>query len=453
MIFAKDFGFLPQNDGMSNAQALQKAVNQKGDIYVDIPGTYELADTVYLDDDTNLIFGAGIWIKRVKNESETGNVFINKGAYERKYNQNIKLIGLKLICDGVVSDEEGPDKKKVIPGISAQVAFYYIKNLEIRDFQVYDLPAKDFAIQICTFENIMVENVRIEGLKDGIHLGRGSKFVIRHGIFKTFDDPIALNAHDYSTSNPQLGWIEEGIIEDCYDLDDDDTTGFFCRILAGSWKNWEKGMQVQRSDSVVYDGKIYRVIMPVDGKIYTSVTPPTHDYGMKEYDGIMWCQVQNDTILNCGCRNIHFKDIYLKKKRPVAFSIHFDKDNWSRSYYPNSPAPVQENLIFENINFQNEIPVLLSSRTPVTGVKVINSVIDNSSIVLEHIDTEGIEYPTSEYIFSGTTFRGNIDTLIQCGEGMKARVKILGSIAPDGFETSISGDVEIAQSDIKINCK
>ena len=32
-----------------------------------------------------------------------------------------------------------------------------------------------------------------------------------------------------------MGWIEDGLIEDCYDLADEDTTGYFCRILAGAW--------------------------------------------------------------------------------------------------------------------------------------------------------------------------------------------------------------------------
>ena len=79
------------------------------------------------------------------------------------------------------------------------------------------------------------------------------------GVFKTFDDPIALNAHDYATSNPQLGWIKDGLIEDCWDLDDVDTTGFFARILAGSWCDWSQGMIVRHSDTVVNDGILSKV--------------------------------------------------------------------------------------------------------------------------------------------------------------------------------------------------
>ena len=137
----------------------------------------------------------------------------------------------------------------------------HIKNLAIRNFTALDLPPSDFGIHICTFENILVENVKIEGRKDAVHLGRGKDFIIRNGYFKTFDDPIALNAHDYASSNPQLGWIENGLIENCYDYNDKDTTGYFCRILAGSWCDWYEGMKIQNSDTVIHNNKIYRALM------------------------------------------------------------------------------------------------------------------------------------------------------------------------------------------------
>ena len=98
-------------------------------------------------------------------------------------------------------------------------------------------------------------------MKDAVHFGPGRNFVVRHGVFRTYDDPIALNAHDYTTSNPELGWIENGLIEDCVDLDDPEngTTGFFARILAGGWRDWEPGMDIQSSgDAVVSGGRIYR---------------------------------------------------------------------------------------------------------------------------------------------------------------------------------------------------
>lgn len=119
---------------------------------------------------------------------------------------------MKLICNGVVSDGYKAGCSKSILGISAHTAFYYVKNLEIHDFEVNDLPAKDFAIQVCNFDNILIENGVIEGLKDGIHFGTGKNFTIRHFKFRTFDDPIALNAHDYAISNPEMGLLKTATI-------------------------------------------------------------------------------------------------------------------------------------------------------------------------------------------------------------------------------------------------
>lgn len=64
------FGFLPENDGKTNAAALQKALNTRGDVYVDLPGVYALSDTVYIGDDTSLIFCNGAYVKREKTKKK-----------------------------------------------------------------------------------------------------------------------------------------------------------------------------------------------------------------------------------------------------------------------------------------------------------------------------------------------------------------------------------------------
>ena len=451
MISANELGFLPGKSGVENARALQRAVDFGGTITVDLPGVYDLAETVLIGDDTELIFRAGAYVRRAKDEEGVQRMsyaFVNKGAFDRKWNKNIALRGLRLI----VNDMETTWGGRQIVGLIGHVSFYYVKNLVIDEFECLDLRKSSFCIQICTFENIRVENVHIEGRKDGVHLGTGSKFVIRNGIFRTFDDPIALNAHDYATSNPQLGWIEDGVIENCYDLDDKDTTGFFCRILAGSWVRWYKGMKVQHSDTVIANGRLYRVCMKPDWTEYVSETCPCHEDGAKEYDGINWVMVQEGEIENCGCRNIHFKDIFLQKARPIAFAMHFDHDNWSRSVYPGSKAPVQEDLVFENIFFENDVPILLRSTTPVNSFKLVNSVLRNSRVDLGYLPEGTVEYPRTQVLLSGTTFRGEGDQLIvRCDEEREISVKIVGSVVEDdGFRARTKGNVKVISSDIPL---
>lgn len=425
MIKISELGFSSDNTASENSAILQRAVDCGGDIYIDVPGTYKMNDTITIGDDTSIYFCNGSYIKREQHPEETGPVFINKGAYEKKYNYNIKICGLKLICDGVVSDDVEKNSKKGIMGISAHLAFYYIKQLEIRDFQCMDLPAKDFGIQICTFENAVVENVHIEGLKDGVHFGVGSKFVLRHGIFKTFDDPIALNSYDYSISNPGIGWIENGVIEDCYDLNDTKTDGYFCRISAGGWVNWYEGMELQWSDTVCHNGRLYRVVFgKPDGKIYKSFTPPTHESGYEEHDGICWYMMQEGEAGGCACRNIFFKNIFLEKKRGYALSMSSSKNAWCRNYYPNSYVAVHENIAFENVVCTDEVSTLIYSASPFADIRFSGCIFNGCNIVLDDINTSGMEYPEANITITDSVIKGQKNEFIQKAERREINVEM-----------------------------
>ncbi len=373
---AADFGFLPENDGLKNADALQKAVEGGGTIAVFKKGTYAVSKTVMLDDNTRLVFGAGVSLKKVKADFPLAFLFVNRGAYDKKYNKNIRIEGLNLIVNGV--DVDDPN----IIGLRGHLSFFYVKDLRIENFRCYDLEKKEFCIHVCTFENILISDVIIRGMKDGIHLGRGKSFKISDCEFTTFDDAIALNAHDYSTSNPEVGWIEDGVVENITDLSQKNTTGYFCRILAGAWVDWREGMVVRRSDSVVSNGMVYRVVNKnIDGKTYVSKIRPTHKSGVKVLDGIYWAAVQEGAVYTAGVRNVVFRDIYLYKPR-VAFSIHFDNDNWSRSYYPGADRVCQEGLVFDNVRVLHGKPLpFIASKTPIDVVVLKNCFLGKSKIV------------------------------------------------------------------------
>lgn len=371
---AADYGFSPNATGIENVAALQKAVDQGGTINVCIPGTYKMAGTVYVGSNTSLIFGNNVFLKKVDEQGAFTHVILNKGAFTKNYDENICIEGLNIIVNGI-------DKAMTeVFGLRGQIAFFYVKDLRIERFRCYDLAKAQFCIHVCTFEDLIIDDVIIFGKKDGVHLGRGNRFTIRNGVFKCFDDAIALNAHDYATSNPELGWIENGIIENCYDLDEEKTTGFFCRILAGAWSDWKPGMEVQHSDAVISNGRLYRVQAKPDGLIYKSITQPTHEKGSHVLDGINWGVVQEDITYTAGVRNVTFRNIFLEKPR-TGFSIHFDNDRYSRSYYPGSEIPKQEQILFDNIRVVHNQPVdFLSIATPVDVVTICNSSFKNNRI-------------------------------------------------------------------------
>ena len=341
--YADRYGFLPDNDALANSEAFQRCLDGGGTIRVRKKGVYPVCRTLLLDGGTDLSFADGVVLSKALGPDSIGArfVFLNRGALTREFDEGIRITGLNIRCNGLAGGQDIP----TIVGMLCQVGFFYVKDLHIDRFTLLDLPPRDFAIQICTFENALVENVHIEGMKDAVHFGPGRGFVVRHGVFKTFDDPIALNAHDYTTSNPELGWIEDGVIEDCIDLDDPEhgTTGFFARILAGGWRDREEGMDIQSSgDAVVSEGRIYRSNGPKVKVNYVSTVRPSHLSGTEVYpDGITWTMSQDRGVCHsCGVRNVVFRDIHLAKKRPVALCLHFDHDQYSRSYYPYAEIPV-----------------------------------------------------------------------------------------------------------------
>jgi hypothetical protein len=433
---ALSFGFSPNASGIENTIALQKAVDQGGTIVVRKSGTYKLAGTVYVGSNTTLDFGDNVFIKKVNEKGTFTHVILNKGALTKKYDEHISIKGLNIIVNG--QDKPFSD----VYGLRGQLAFFYAKDIKIEHFRCNDLTKMQFGIHVCTFEDLIIDDVIIKGEKDGVHLGRGKRFTIRNGVFQTFDDAIALNAHDYATSNPELGWIENGVIENCHDLNAENTVGYFCRILAGAWTDWKEGMEVQQSDAVVSNGKIYRVQAKPDGTKYMSKTKPTHEKGSMVLDSINWGVVQNDVTYTAGVRNVIFRNIFLEKPR-IGLSIHFDNDKYSRSYYPNAPIPLQEQLSFDNIRVLHDKPIpFLLIATPVDLVSISNSSIRNNNI--KFVSNKAMtDYLKTNLLIYGCSFgyNGQLELLTNGVSGKIIHLKTFGNVAfNDGFSAKIQNN-------------
>ncbi|MEQ6118784.1 hypothetical protein [Reichenbachiella sp. MALMAid0571] len=401
---AADYGFSPNATGVANAKALQKALDQGGSIIVSKPGTYKVAGTSYIGSNTSIEFGKGVILQKVDEEGTFSHVLLNKGALTRTWDEHIAVKGLHVSVNGVVK------RYDKIFGLRGQIAFFYVKDLRIEGFRCYDIEGVQFSVHVCTFEDLIIDDTILRGDKDGIHLGRGNRFRISNAVFQTLDDALALNAHDYATSNPEVGWIENGVIENCYDLplEGQPIVGYFCRILAGGWIDWEEGLKLQNADAVVSNGRIYRVDgIGSDGKPdkknYVTKTQPTHTEGTKVVDGIRWVMMQDDVQYTAGVRNVVFRDIFLKKPRST-FSIHFDNSSWSRSYYPGAEIPQQKKMLFDNINVLHDgILPFVKVNTPVDVFTITNSSLRNSGMLFH-----GKKGAVPDYMKTHINFYGNV---------------------------------------------
>lgn len=440
---AFESGFSPSSSGLDNTSALQKAVDQGGTINITQPGTYKIAGTIYVGSHTSLIFGAGVILQKVDEAGPFSQVFLNKGALTKTYDESIVIEGLHLEVNGIDA------LKWEVFGLRGQLGFFYVRDLLIRRFRCYDMGKGQFAIHVCTFEDLIVDDVIIHGDKDGVHLGRGKRFRISNGVFKTFDDAVALNAHDYDTGNPELGWIEDGIVENCHDLAAEHTVGFFCRILAGAWIDWESGMPVQKSDTVVSNGRLYRVSAKSDGQVYTSNTQPVHKTGTAELDGITWVMVQDDAVYSAGVRNVVFRDIILHKPR-IGFSVHYDEDRFSRSFYPGATPPVQENLLFDHITVAHDEPqVLLTTCTAVDSLAITNTTFRNSPIHF-YDRPASFDHGTTHVTLTGCVFttKGKFELIENTSKEKTVVLKTSGSVV---LEENFSATVEAGPGTIQID--
>jgi hypothetical protein len=399
-------GLSPANSGEANRLIIQNALDRGGTVAVTEPGIYDIDSSLMIGSYTTLEFANGAALRKTSEREGFAHVLINKGAFNKTWDEHIVVRGMKVIVNNVAG-------KTPIGGLRGQLAFHYVRDLRLDDIRIPDLEPSNFGIHVCTFEDINITNCIITGKKDGIHLGRGRRFYIGNCVFDTYDDAVALNAHDYDTSNPELGCIEDGVVEKCYDINPEKAVGYFCRILAGAWVDWYEGMEVQKSDSVISNGRLYRVFAKPDGTKYISKTRPSHESGHMILDGIDWHMVQDDLVYEAGVRNVTFRDIFLYKPR-TAFSIHFDHDVWSRSFYPGAKNPLQEQIVFDNVRvLHNGGNDFLSVVTPIDSLTLTNCSLRNNKIRFANpVNLENIG--DTKLTFTGcSTSVGDISALVQ----------------------------------------
>ncbi len=303
---AADYGFLPAAAASHNVAALQRAVKGgKKTLTVSKPGQYLLDGRIYLDDDTTIIFGRGVVLKKT---GDYDFVFINRGALTKTWNENITLDGLNLSVNQV---ESIPAAGQDLFGLRGQVSMFYIRNFTLSRFTCLDCGEAQFAVHVCRFSNLAIDTFEVRGRKDGVHIGRGEKFVIRNGICETFDDAIALNAEDYPSAQPEQGDIKDGIVENIYDVKKQATIGDFYRLLTGAWVDWHDGVALQNGDTVVHGANVYRVIAPRGTTEYRSHEPPVRSRGAwKDGAGLTFVYNQNDNTHRASITNVLLENIH-----------------------------------------------------------------------------------------------------------------------------------------------
>ncbi len=399
------------------------ALDKEGTIVISKPGTYKIAGTAFIGNNTSLIFGSGVFIQKSAENSRFTHVLLNKGALTRTYNYNITVTGLDLDINGV----DLPMNE--IYGLRGHLAFFYVKDLKIERLRCKGLINGQFCLHICTFEDLLINDVIIKGKKDGIHLGKGKRFRISNALFETGDDAIALVPGDWVSANPEYGTLEDGLIENCTDLQDDYLEGAFAKIVASAWVDWKPGIEVKHGDAVVSNGRIYRVVAKLNNRVYKSLTQPTFEKSMMILDSINWLMFQKDTIHTAYVRNVTFRNINLHSIR-TPFQLMSYSNKWAHSYYPGARIPLQGEITLDNIKvLSDEKRALISITTPCDIIHIINTTLRNNGINFGHAK-DYTAYPTTHVNISNCVFKntGNLMLITNTSPGKEIILKTSGSM-------------------------
>ena len=146
--------------------------------------------------------------------------------------------------------------------------------------------------------------------------------------------------------------------------------------------------------------------MPPKVKDLISNVPPTHDSGIKEYDGIPWRYVkEHDGIYEATCRKITFRSIFLHKER-IGFGFTLTGGLWADSAAAGLPLPVAEDLIFDGINAECDLEFVLGGQMPAKNIRVCNSTLRGTVVWAPvYEDHSAEEYPPMDIAFYGVNFQ------------------------------------------------
>ncbi len=139
-----------------------------------------------------------------------------------------------------------------------------------------------------------------------------------------------------------------------------------------------------------------------------------------------------------------FRNIFLHKAR-IGFSIHFDNDKYSRSYYPGAQVPVQEHISFDNIRVlhgegNSYLSTFLNIATPVDVVTISNSSLGNNRI--QFVTNKAMaDYGRTTINMIGCTFNypGKMELLLNKVPNKNIVLKTTGSVElSDKFSATVT---------------
>ena len=320
-----EFGFSPSASAAANVAALQAALDGGGLVHIDTPGVYDLNDTLYLDSNTKLICAPGVIFRKV---APYCSVLINRGALTKEYNENITIDGLEVSVNGQER------RSTMVSGLTAELGFFYVKNLTIRNFTCADGGESLYLIYIITWSHLLIENVRLAGDKDGIKLNNGHDATIRNLDLTTYDDGTSLCGTDYPGHCLEVGDVYNVHYSNVTDHQHRNVFGRTCLIYTGSWADYKNGNEYGSGDFCLHQGNLYQVVSDGGFSAIASAAPVHKSGIVTGADSIPWRFVQPCDFCQTNVYNVTFDNCIFEKSGNII--ANWTVPNW---YYKKRRSP------------------------------------------------------------------------------------------------------------------
>lgn len=374
------WGISPSYDAEINTLNFQANLNGGNVVKaVNKSGVYLLNNTIIIEDNTTLNIADNVVFKK---NADYLNMFINKGGLTKTLNENITINGLTISVNG---KETGA---YLIPGMRGQLGWFHVKNLTIKDFYCDDIGTFQYCIQFGAWENVHLENIYIEGNKDGLDFFAGHGAVIKNYTAKTYDDGVFLGGVGYPISQLE-------VMGDVYDIEFinynyiDSLKVLSARgilFYLGSWADWTSDSAYQQGDFCVNSNNIYQV-NNYNGFSAIGSTPPVHTSGtVTGADGISWHHIDTGSIYKTEIYNVSVDSSYFYD--PYCAMCWFTADDiYTRTVYPGTEGTAKS----WNIELSNS----MAEQSPVVNHQ--NGLVD---ITLENNIFDSLPY----YIISASSY-------------------------------------------------
>lgn len=340
-VYASAFGFSPLASATDNVTALQYAVkygHKRVHIY---EGTYHLNNTILLDSHTIIIGEGDVQLSR---SAGYGCYFMNRGATEDKWNEDIELSNFNFVTNGLGI------YNPIVERLNCHIGFYHIRDLNINNVQMLDGNNSLYFIYCCDFEAVRFTDIDIISLKDGINLACGHDGIYRRVNFGTYDDACALAGAAFPSHCLKIGDIYDISFIDCLDYTPPGQIvgGFFIRALVASWTDWNNGNTYKTGNYINANGNIYQC-SNATGFSGIGTVEPSHTSGdVTGADGITWHYLQSQLTKNhTDIYNITLTNTTHNKVRSLFYANSYVGTYLEAVYPGTEDTPLVYNIIID----------------------------------------------------------------------------------------------------------